>query len=727
MTMEPKNSPVKKGNAPTNVLIVDDVASNRKLLRVVLEAEGFHVFEADNGIEALRVLERGKTNAIISDILMPQMDGYRFCYEVRSKPRFRHLPFIIYTATYTAPSDEKLALEVGADKLLTRPTASNVIVGALHEVIGAARAPLKPMETPKQLTVMKDYSERLVAKLEEKNVELAAKVEKLIQADHKLHFSETRYRRLFESAQDGILILDGESGEIIDINPFLLDLLGYSFAEMVGLKLWDFGQFSDIAANRAAFQKLQANDYVRYDNIPLRTKAGREIPVEFVSNVYLVDGEKIIQCNIRDISARAKVLEASQKQLTGLEIANRAKDEFLAALSHELRTPLAAIASMLDLLALDRNLSNSRTVPQSPLEFDESGLELIRRNVQILGRLINELLDLTQLSRGDLHLELQTVDAHGAIGDAIRNVEPQLKVKKLGLEVHLDAVRCHLEADPVKFQQILANLISNAIKFTPGGGKIRIATKNGSGDLVIEVADTGIGLPPDFASHIFAPFEQGDPSIRRRFGGLGLGLSISKSLTEAHRGTLQARSDGANQGATFSLRFKTTAPPLPIEASVVTEPTTRAEPMHILLVEDHADTRRCLCRLLESQGHQVDCAQDARSAIELEHRQHNFDLLITDVGLPDRTGLELLHELRECRPNLPAIAISGYGMPHDLLGSRKAGFLEHLVKPVDLGKLHALIETVATSRKRFRNANWPALVSPNHTEAARPAGLLKWR
>jgi PAS domain S-box-containing protein len=688
------------------ILIVDDLAENRKLLRVLLEAEAFKTVEAADGAEALCVLAREKIGGIISDILMPNMDGYRLCYEVRTNPQFCHLPFIIYTATYTAAKDERVAMEVGADKFLTKPAGVAAIIDALSEAAKAGRIPLQPMESSQQLTVIKGYSERLVAKLEERNIELAERLVMLAQTEVKLRRSETRYRRLFESAQDGILILDGDTGEILDINLFLLDLLDYPIQKMVGRKLWEIAQFKDIASDQREFQRLQESDYIRCDDI-LQTKAGNQIPVEFVSNVYLVDGKKIIQCNMRDISARAKVEEASHTQLTNLEIANTAKDEFLAALSHELRTPLTAIASMLDLLALNHNVSGGQETSESPFESDPSSLELIRRNVQMLGHLVNELLDLTQVSRGDIHLEIELIDAHAAIGNLIRDFAPSVETKKIDMAVHLDADRHHLNVDAVKFQQILGNLISNAIKFTPSGGKIRVATVNTSNDLVMEVGDSGIGLPADFAAHIFTPFDQGNATIRRRFGGLGLGLSISRKLAEAHGGMLEARSDGLNQGSTFSLRFTSADAPLPKKVDLITNPP-RIGPKHILLVEDHADTRHCMCRLLESRGHQVECAQDADSAIALENKDNHFDVLITDIGLPDRTGVELLQELRIRRPDFPAIAMSGFGMPRDLLRSRKAGFLDHFVKPVDLTKLYALIDTIGIDQESLgkRTSVW---------------------
>ena len=515
--------------------------------------------------------------------------------------------------------------------------------------------------------------------------------------DLALRTSELRYRRLFESAQDGILILDGETGEIIDANPFLLDLLNFTFREIIGLKLWEIGQFKDIAANKEAFQQLQDNQYIRYEDLPLVARGGKHIQVEFVSNVYLVDDKKIIQCNIRDISARAKKQEASRAHLSALEVANNAKDEFLAALSHELRTPLSAISSMLDVLELGTSLADTPDA-QTPAELDNSGVALIRRNVQILVSLINELLDLTHISRGDLHLELTTIDAHHAIGDALRDLSGELKAKRIDLRVNLRAEFRHVRVDRAKFHRIITNLAGNAIKFTPVEGTIRVTTTSASNDdLVMEISDSGMGIEAGSLARIFSPFEQGDASVRRRFGGLGLGLSISKSLAKAHGATLEAESEGRDNGATFRLRIKT-AQLFPGEAGPEPKKAAPGAPLHILLVEDHADTRQCMQRLLESRGHTVRSAGDAQSAIELSEREE-FDLLIADLGLPDRSGLELLRELRQREPTLPAIALSGFGLPKDVVNSKEAGFIEHFVKPVDLQKLHAVIDTLAIGKK----------------------------
>jgi len=369
--------------------------------------------------------------------------------------------------------------------------------------------------------------------------------------------SELRYRRLFETAQDGILILDADSGKIIDVNPFLLDLLDYPFESVIGLQLWEIGLFEDIAANQAAFEKLQTEEYIRYENLPLRTKAGKQIQVEFVSNVYFVGSAKVIQCNIRDITARAKFQAASKSHAHTLELAVKAKDEANAVLFHELRNPLTAISSMIDLLEMGHDTVSSPDQTEFPPLFDKSALAFIRRNVQSLVRLVNELLDFTHVANEALGLKLLKVDAHEVIRLALKNLESQQNRTRIGIDLRLQARHSHIRADALKLEQVLSNLIGNALKFTPQGGKVSIFTRNEpGGKLVIEVSDTGIGIPADAFSRIFSPFEQGDSSIHSRYGGLGLGLSIARTLTKAHGGSLEVESEGRGRGAKFTARFQ---------------------------------------------------------------------------------------------------------------------------------------------------------------------------
>ena len=373
-----------------------------------------------------------------------------------------------------------------------------------------------------------------------------------------LEVSELRYRRLFETAQDGILILDAESGRIIDVNPFLLDLLDYPFESIIGLQLWEIGLFEDIAANRVAFEKLQTEEYIRYENRPLRTHSGKQIQVEFVSNVYFVGSEKVIQCNIRDISERVKAFDDCRDNVATLELASKTRDDVMAMLSHEFRTPLAAISYATEFLELGYNGTDVLTkkgVP--PPQPDQSAISLIRRNVGSLSRMISELLDLTQIAKGRLQLKHETIDVHEVIQVALKNLEGPQRSNGVAIRVRLQARRSQIRADGDKLEQVISNLIGNAVKFTPERGTVTVTTRNESDDkLVVEVSDTGIGISPDALERIFAPFEQADPSIHPRFGGLGLGLSIAYTFTEAQGGSLKAESLGVDQGARFIASFK---------------------------------------------------------------------------------------------------------------------------------------------------------------------------
>jgi signal transduction histidine kinase len=265
----------------------------------------------------------------------------------------------------------------------------------------------------------------------------------------------------------------------------------------------------------------------------------------------------VIQCNIRDISVRAEFLAASKSHAETLELADRAKDEVIAVLSLELRTPLAAISSMIDLLELGHGEVGMPDKKDLPPLFDKSALAFIRRNVQSLVHLVTELLDFTHVANESLGLELVKVDAHEVIRFALRNLESQQKGAGIGIDLQLQAQHSLIRADAVKLEQVFSNLIGNALKFTPQGGKVSIVTRNETSDkLVVEVSDTGIGISADALSRIFSPFEQGDSSIHSRYGGLGLGLSIARTLMKAHGGTLEVESDGAGQGARFTARFK---------------------------------------------------------------------------------------------------------------------------------------------------------------------------
>jgi len=371
---------------------------------------------------------------------------------------------------------------------------------------------------------------------------------------------------------------------------------------------------------------------------------------------------------------------AIEQQKAVVEAANRTKDNFLAMLSHELRTPLTPVIAALDVL---------ESVP-SQSEDSKASLAMIRRNVELESQLIDDLLDLTRIAKDKLQLEFDQIDAHQAISNVAEICRMEANARRLRVYLNLRAGAHHVTADVTKFQQIIWNLLKNAIKFTNENGEITISSSNPSPQvLTIIVGDTGIGIEPEILERIFDPFEQGDRSFQRRFGGLGLGLAISKSLAQAHGGTLAVASEGRDRGSTFVLTMNTVAPPQerPTEPEMV---PIEARALRILLVDDHQDTCAALEKLLVRRGHLVAATHNVRSAMEAAVR-NRFDLLISDIALPDGSGMELMMQLHAIS-KMPGIAISGFGNYGDIEKSLKAGFSEHLIKPVKLEKLEAAME-----------------------------------
>jgi len=381
------------------------------------------------------------------------------------------------------------------------------------------------------------------------------------------------------------------------------------------------------------------------------------------------------------MAERRRAEAVIEEQKSSVEAANRTKDNFLAMLSHELRTPLTPVIAALDALKTE-SLESSEA---------KEALAMIRRNIDLESQLIDDLLDLTRITRDKLQLQLESLDAHQAIANVLEICATEIQGKHLQLSLDLRAEDHHVAADAPKFQQIIWNLVKNAIKFTGENRAITISSSNPSPQsLNIRVTDTGIGIESGMMERIFNPFEQGDRSFQRRFGGLGLGLTISKSLAEAHGGTLVAESEGLDHGASFLLTVKTVPADGRDEEPRTKRADARRSPLRILLVDDHLDTSAAFERLLTRRGHTVVAAHDMRSAMDAAERDP-FDLLISDVGLPDGSGLELMARLR-ATSGIRGIAISGFGMNGDVEKSIQAGFFEHLVKPVNLEKLEAAIE-----------------------------------
>ena len=405
-----------------------------------------------------------------------------------------------------------------------------------------------------------------------------------------------------------------------------------------------------------------------------------------------------------DIGVRKRAEAALLTAKEAVEAASRAKDHFLAVLSHELRTPLSPVLASVSVLEEDGSLRSGL----------RDTLAMIRRNIELEARLIDDLLDLTRVSRGKLVLHRQTIDAQQILAHAIDICcAREVASGRLHLETALAPGDYRARADGSRLTQVFWNLLNNAVKFTPTGGMVRVCSRVETGSagrwIEVEISDTGIGIEPEILPRVFDAFEQVDRQITRRFGGLGLGLAVSKANVELHGGSQAAASQGYGRGATFTVRFPAgdqadlddTMVGLGY-ARVQTEMSAaRADhPLRILLVEDHADTADAMADLLHGQGHLVTVAGSVAqglAAAEALGGAEGIDLLLSDLGLPDGTGHDLMRELRQ-RYGLRGIALSGYGMEEDIRKSMEAGFEKHLTKPVSLQALRAALQEVGAGR-----------------------------
>jgi PAS domain S-box-containing protein len=520
-----------------------------------------------------------------------------------------------------------------------------------------------------------------------------------------LRTSELRYRRLFEAARDGILILNAVTLKITDVNPFMTELLGYSSDEFLGKELWQIGLFSDKDASRAAFRELQETGYLRYEDLPLQTLLGESREVEFICNVYEEDGREVIQCNIRDIGERkrsqaecTRLLEQAMAAQAEADRANGLKDEFLAVLSHELRTPLTSILGWSNLLAAG-NLDDAAA---------KSALETIVRNARAQRQLIDDLLDISRIITGKLRLNVQPVELTAMIEAVVDGVRPAAEARSIHLRTALDAHLSPISGDPDRLRQIIWNLLTNAIKFTPEGGRVEVGLARTGSHVEVTISDTGQGIAPEFLPHVFERFSQSDSSSTRRHGGLGLGLSIVRQLVELHGGTVTATSAGRGEGTTFKVIFPLMSvrpdlrdaerPPPLTGSSPLTDRQPSLNDLRVLIVEDAPDVRELVVAILGGCGAEVVAVGSAVEALEEMERQR-FDVLISDIGMPLVDGYALIEKVRrlplERGGGIPAVALTAYAGVEDRMRMLSAGYQMHLPKPVESIELTTAVATLA--------------------------------
>ncbi|MEW4571374.1 ATP-binding protein [Tautonia sp. JC769] len=491
------------------------------------------------------------------------------------------------------------------------------------------------------------------------------------------------------SIGDAVIATDTE-GRVLLMNPVAERLTGWAEAEASCLPLDEvfriINETSRETVESPVTKCLREGVVVGLANHTLLiSRDGTEYAIDDSAAPIREPGGQVkgVVLVFHDVGDRRKLERELHARAERLAENDRRKDEFLAMLAHELRNPLASInhaVQLFDRLNSDGDLEWAR--------------EVVQRQVKHLARLIDDLLNVSRLSWGKISLRKEPLRLSPVVGTAVEAVRPLLEERSHELSIALAEDDLRLEADPLRLEQILVNLLTNAAKYTDAGGRVSLAARREPPELVITVRDTGMGITPDLMPRIFDLFTQGDRTIARSEGGLGIGLTLVQKLVEMHGGTVTAASDGPGKGSEFVVRLPALEPSA-AEETRPKEPATRADRQgaRVLIVDDNVDTVTALARILKLLGHDVQLAYDGPSALEMA-RSHCPEIVLLDIGLPGMDGYEVVRRLRGeegCRTSL-IIAASGYGQDQDRLRSLEAGFDHHLVKPVDFESLMNLFD-----------------------------------
>jgi PAS domain S-box-containing protein len=643
------------------VLVVDDNPATRYSTARVVRAAGFRTTEAGSGGEALEQVARG-VSAVVLDVHLPDIDGFEVCRTIRSNPATAMLPVVHLSAAYIKDEDRVTGLNAGADGYMVHPVEPAVLVATLQALIRARTA------------------------------------------EDQLRRSEQRFRAIYDQAQSGIALLD-EQGRFADANPALLRLLGRSREDLLGHPVSAFAPPQWRAAIQREIEAPAPQRPPWRGEFPLLATGGRPVHLEWSVSSHVEPGVRIaIAIDVSERheleQRRRDVLEREQAARQEAERHSRTKDDFIAVLSHELRTPLNAIIGWVHIL------QRRGTTPEAG-----KGLEAIERNVKTQARIISDILDVSRINSGKLRLDREWTDAAELVTNSIEALAGSIAEKKLQVEAVVQQAHAPVYVDPARFQQIFWNLMTNAVKFSREGGRVRVTLQPEGDRLVLEVQDFGQGIQGDFLPHLFDRFTQSDAPGNRRHGGLGLGLSIVKHLVDLHGGAVSAHSGGLGQGT--RMRVELPAEPVREPAPQAHEgPDTEGGPdsedlaglalqgLDVLVVEDDREATEMMTLVLEDRSARVRVAVDYDGALEALQRQWP-DVLVSDIGLPGRDGYDLVRRVRQLQaerglPRLPVIALTAFARPEDRKKTLEAGFDLHLVKPL---KPHLLLEAIAQSSR----------------------------
>jgi signal transduction histidine kinase/DNA-binding response OmpR family regulator len=709
-----------------NILMVDDSSTNLLALEAILHSPDRNLIRASSGEDALRYLLDHEVAVVLLDVYMPGIDGLQTAELIRGREKSRDIPIIFLTANTTGHAHLSRGYSLGAVDYIVKPVDPAILrskVNVFVELFKKTREVERQAQLLEQqnkeiknanlerLRMLIDLGHELTAEREPSAVlqRFCLSAQRIIDADEvtvaMLSDDERTTRHFFRCDAKGNIHETGEVPSVIqkaldrvvnerapvrldESSDILLDedpdsnlvrsFLGAPIISASALRGWFY-----LLNSRTADEFTEADERlaatfanhvaVAYENARLYAEAQNHATELRMEMAVRKQAEE----------ERARLLVREQAAREEAEAANRNKDEFLATLSHELRTPLTAILGWSHLM---------RTKKLNDSELSRA-LDTIERNARSQSQLIDDLLDVSRIITGKLSIDRGRVDVSKVIETALDAIRPLADAKEIEFTNAVPATDIAVLGDPTRLQQIFWNLFNNAVKFTPRGGRVSIETTAHNSRVRISVADTGIGIKPEFVPFIFDRFRQADGSTTRNHGGLGLGLAIVQHLVDLHAGAVEVTSEGPNRGSTFTVTI-----PLALDNVLVESETTLYEPagncvfnahlldgVKVLVVDDEPDSRELLMTILTNCGSDVHCSDSAATAMQ-EFNEWNPDLLVSDIGMPNEDGYSLIRRVRNLASHharIPAVALTAYATDEDRSQALSAGFQMHVPKPIE--------------------------------------------
>ncbi len=726
-----------------NILMVDDNESNLLALEAILQAPERNLVKASSGTEALRYLLDCDVAVILLDVYMPGIDGLETAALIRGREKSRSIPIIFLTAEHAGGAHLSKGYALGAVDYILKPVEPEILTSKVAVFVELFK---KTEEIKRQADLLHEKN----IELENANLQRLSALVELGQQLAAEREPEELLQKFCHAARDivgaryGAIGMVDESGK--GLRSFLTSGFDVQTAERIGVPRIGENIFSALLAERRPLRlcgedarlremdsaskefsvssclgahihtsagengwlyladKLDADEFneaderltvtltsqvaVAYENARLYTEAQR----------HAAELQQEVAERKQAEEERARLLVREQAARAEAETANRTKDEFLATLSHELRTPLTSILGWVHLL-------RSGTLPAAS---STSALETIERNAKAQSQLIDDLLDVSRIITGKLRIDAHPVEIKSVIEAAVDSVRPAATSKNIQLDMKLDEGAGTVLGDPNRLQQVAWNLFSNAVKFTPDGGRVEVRLSRNGSYVCVEVEDTGQGIGADFLPHVFDRFRQADGTTTRTHGGLGLGLAIVRHLVQLHGGAIRADSEGENKGATFTVTF----PRADAEEADLTRSDADArgngEPsldcaatltdLRVLVVDDETDTRDLIKVILAGCGAEVKTCGTAAEALKT-FQEWKPDVLVSDIGMPDEDGYSLIKKLRALErgdeASLPAVALTAYAGAEDRARALASGFQRHMAKPLEPRELIHVVAHLA--------------------------------